>query len=795
MNSTIATACPRSGRTSASFLFATLAWMAASVAPVHALTYTVGSGSGCTHATVAAALASAQASSGADTIRITRSGSYTQQAISFTTDQEVTLTGGYADCVTQTEDSTQTTIDGSGGAPATVLTINGGTGSVVRLRKLQIRGGDVAANSIAGGGIYYTGNGLLDIADSSINENTGAYGGGINAGGTNTEGELDIGPNTTLFGNTALYNGGGIFSNNIETAIRGDNIWIDFNTATGVNVGGGSISGGYGGGIHIRACVFNSIVYLGSPGVGSAGVVYSNSARYGGGVALQGADGCDHDKRAELRMYSVDAARLTKIQANQASVAGGGVYMQPFNAFNSSQPTSTGAYFWNASIEDNSAPDASALYLGSDSFDLLGSYGSAWFNAGSAPEGTIFCPAGTFCGRISGNISDSSGRVIAGEESNELLLYNMVLNGNVGSELIRLDRPVINDSLLVRNTVSGRLIQARRVSINDSTIADNVIGGAQTLASGDGGTDLHNLIIWQPGKPVLTHSSPLQPGNVTYVLANEAASLQASGSIGLSVADPRFVDAAHSDYSLTIASPAVDYAPAVAGDDYDLVQHRRDLDIAIAPDNYGPRDLGAFEREFVQPLVRNSNFDANLYLWSDLAPGASSWDPSQNAAGPAGSGSMLVNLATTATNVSARVQCVHLPGPGDYVLNGYGKSTGNGLTPGDNVKLFWEYRSAGSEACTGSVTRSGSLLLANSSAWQRPVTGAHIVVSNFEWTTDSSVAIYSIVEEDGGIGGAPGGAGTNADVTDASAGSTLKGWFDGITLELNADVIFENGFE
>ncbi|MEO6690297.1 MAG: hypothetical protein ABIS07_12520, partial [Dokdonella sp.] len=113
-------------------------------APVHALTYTVGAGTGCTHATIAAALASAEASAGADTIRVTRSGTYAQQAISFTTGQDLTLTGGYADCATQTQDATYTTIDGAGGAHAPVMTITGNTGSSIHLRKLTISGGDVA---------------------------------------------------------------------------------------------------------------------------------------------------------------------------------------------------------------------------------------------------------------------------------------------------------------------------------------------------------------------------------------------------------------------------------------------------------------------------------------------------------------------------------------------------------------------------------------------------------------------------------------------------------------------------
>ncbi|MEO7325931.1 MAG: hypothetical protein ABIW82_13995, partial [Dokdonella sp.] len=177
----------------------------AAAAPAFAITYTVGNSQDCTHSTVAAALTAAENHAGADSIHITRDGTYAQQAITFTTAQEITLSGGYADCTTSTDDGTYTTLNGSGGAHAPVLTINGSTGSLVHLRELSITGGDVANTGSAGGGIYYTGNGLLDIADSSISNNVGAYGGGINVGGTDDAAELDIGPNTTIVNNTAYY--------------------------------------------------------------------------------------------------------------------------------------------------------------------------------------------------------------------------------------------------------------------------------------------------------------------------------------------------------------------------------------------------------------------------------------------------------------------------------------------------------------------------------------------------------------------------------------------------------------
>ncbi|MEO8460014.1 MAG: hypothetical protein ABI451_05755, partial [Dokdonella sp.] len=190
-------------------------------------------------------------------------------------------------------------------------------------------------------------------------------------------------------------------------------------------------------------------------------------------------------------------------------------------------------------------------------------------------------------------------------------------------------------------------------------------------------------------------------------------------------------------------------------------------------------DIGAIERQTLQPLVLNSSFDANVNIWPEVTVGASTWDSTQNAAGPTGSGALHVSV--TSSSVTARKQCVHLPGPAIYALNGWGKSTGT-ITPGSYVRLGWEYRSAGSETCTGPVTASGSLLLATNGTWRKPTTAAAIEASNFAWTTDSSVLVYLVVEDGGGIGGQP-----------EAPTANLNAWFDGI--EVLNDRIFANGFQ
>ncbi len=754
---------------------------AAWVPAISATTFTVGTGPNCTHSTVASAVASSEGSAGPDTVRVTRSAAYTQQAISFSVTQEVTITGGFSDCNTNVEDANYTTLSGSGGAAATVMTISGSTGSIVHLRKLTITGGDIASpSSILGGGIYYTGDGLLDIADSSISNNTGAYGGGINVNGTSPAAGLDIGPDTTISGNTAIYNGGGLFSNNIETVIRGDNILITDNHALGVT-SNGNTTGGSGGGIYVRACALNSIVYLGSPGRFGFGVVYNNTARLGGGVSVVGGS-CTDFKTAELRMFSTSATNLTKIQSNSASAAGGGIYLEPNPAVFFGQ-TYADASVWNAEIDDNIAPNGSAVFYGAGYPDVVFNPTPQIGYKHPRPDGAADCAYGVSCGQIRGNISSSTGQVIYGEDG-RFAASRIKISGNSGSELIRLPRAVIYDSLISDNTSTLRLIETNQLTLNGTTIAGNTIGtgGPQVLGVNTGGhASIDTAIIWQPGKLAL-HNDGDTP-QVLDVLSNNISTLIGSGSARLIQAEPRFVDPAHGDYSLTAASEAVDFAPAVDGDDRDMFGHRRDLDFALFYNEYGPRDLGALEREAEQPLVLNGTFDANVNIWPEVTVGASSWDGTQNAPGTPAGGAL--HVLTTGTSISARKQCVHLPGPGTYTLNGWGKSTGSGpFTTGSYVRLGWEYRSAGSETCGGTVTASGNLLLANTGTWRRPATPATIVVSNFAWTTDSSILVYLVVEDGPGSGIAP-----------EAPTATLNGWFDGITLDVLSDRIFANGFD
>ena len=129
-------------------------------------------------------------------------------------------------------------------------------------------------------------------------------------------------------------------------------------------------------------------------------------------------------------------------------------------------------------------------------------------------------------------------------------------------------------------------------------VADVLNGKSFIVVRSAGALDLFNDIFAEGGARttlLYTGGNPAQYLHVDHVMSMEIASL-AQGSQVIQ-ADPLFVDAAHGDYRLQPASPAIDLAPAITGDDFDLGGGPRDVDIAMTPNLDGVRDLGAYERQ------------------------------------------------------------------------------------------------------------------------------------------------------------------------------------------------------
>ncbi len=756
-----------------------------SFATAHAAIYTVGADGACTHTTIAAAAAAAEAHPGGDTIHVASNQDYTAQAIVFTASQQLDIVGGFADCSQAASDGSHTIIDGAGGITDPVFRITASTGGLVRLSYLTIQHGDEDGSG-KGGGIYFKGDGLLELNHCAVTQNTAGYGGGIYAQGTDTHAELVIGEDVEIVGNTARYNGGGVVNDGTEMTMTQPDSYIANNEAQGVLTPPlNEWVGGYGGGLLVTSASRKAYTYLGSTGFGNAGAIYLNSARRGGGVAVMGSDDI-----AQLQLFSTDPARPMRINGNSGLDDGGGVYLGRAGGGLCGYASLNA---WYAYFEENIAPHAAAIAVR----DSCGFSVGVFFNdPAHRPLGSINCPVGKPCGSIVGNVAidDASqpvGGIVQVSAYGFTHFHRMTFEGNTGQYVFRGDGGDGGQGFethhvsITGNTTSSYLISAGDngvISLQNTTIAGNAIAANTVMRFGNPYADadqLYRSIIWQPGKTTLdlTGGPPL---DLLDVMVSERDSVDGGNTPYVTEQDPRFVDPAHGDYSLIAGSPAIDYSVSVDGDSTDLYGNPRDVDLPIV--NFFTRDLGAIERQTLQPLVLNSDFDADLRLWSVSLPGLATWDATRNVSGPAGSGSMHVSSsanAGTGTRFGALVQCVHLPGPGIYALNGWGHGTGTAVTGGDLAELHWEYRKSGGEGCTnGAPDASGTKTLSNSNSWSRPATPAYIEVTAQDFTYTSSIAVTLVAEENG-----PSGAPTNA-------------WFDGITLTVGGDdVIFANGFD
>lgn len=786
---------------------AAFALAASCAAPAHAAIFTVGTPSGagqpCTHGTIQAAINAANSSAGADTIRLTRTLTYEPEANSINTAQELTIEGGYATCTQATADATRTVVSGAGGAHAPVFTITAPTGALIHLRNLTISGGDVDGAGL-GGGIRFEGDGVLDIADSAISNNTAGYGGGIYARGTGTNAELNILNNVSIVGNTARYDGGGVYASQIETSMTAPGSILFNNRATGV--ASGAYTGGYGGGLYVQAGTLSSYAYIGTSGVGSLGAIAYNQALYGGGVALGGANG-NHGTSAYsvLQLFTTDPAHRGRIANNAASVSGGAIHATSTDGGVFDGDVFPYAYVWNAELDANTAPNGAAVHLVGGMYTWFG------FNqegpASPWPSQALRCGTGTDCGRISNNATAANGggytdgAILAGSgavqrvfnlgcsasASCALPTGGIVIEGNQGGRLLDSSTGIaeISNALIEGNQFSQGLIRTDYLTLRDSTLAGNTIG-ANPLLSTSSRVTIQRSLLWQPGLVMLQHSGTMA---VDHVLASEINSLggnfggggECGGGACAVLADPRFVDPAHGDYSLRVASPAIDRAPPLTGDDRDVYGRPRDQGLAHIWAANGVRDLGAFERQSLQPMVLNGDFDfSDLRLWTSFG---GAWDGTQNAAGGSGSGSWTMNASGLPyRDVTVGEQCVRLPGPGRYLMNGWGKGGGNTLQSRDYAVLAWEYRRQGGYDCNvGTLDAFGELTLGGGTAWGHPAQPAALDVAESDFVTGSPSIKLRLIARDG---------------NPTNVGGSITAWFDGITLEVeDGDVIFANGFD
>jgi predicted outer membrane repeat protein len=485
-----------------------------------------------------------------------------------------------------------------GGNDGRVLTISGA--SSVNVRNLTITHGAADYNG-KGGGIYYSGVGNLNIARSTISFNYAGFGGGILLEASGGTANLRLLDNALVLSNIAQFSGGGIIVSRTSVLYAQKTpALIGLNEALGEDPLNHTQVGGYGGGVVINGPARADI---GSGGYGGLGVIYGNKAVYGGGLAVFGGEDGFFTQAGRANLYTTDAAQPVTIQGNFASVRGGALYSKGYSSYVPNVYNQGQTCISNGRIVDNAAPDGAIAYLDWGS-DIVNQYSGSNLYINTAICGgtaSVACPPGSTCNQAYDNVSRDDnanpkpGSAIVVGKSSSFRADKLDLRGSTGAHLVYItgddyayqDDGLLRSCLLADNSVTDTLIHdgANTLDVENCTIAGNVIGAGFVL---DANT-LFNSLVFQPGKLIGTISN-----GSSYVLANTGA-FTPNGTLK-TTDDPRFVDPAHSNYHLLLASLAVDYAGGQGGGT-DLDGYPRDKDLAAHPDTFGPRDLGAYERQ------------------------------------------------------------------------------------------------------------------------------------------------------------------------------------------------------
>lgn len=534
-------------------------WVVAGTASAGGPPVYVGSGAGCHHASLAAAVA---ATPDGGEIRIAMAELILDASLVIS-NRQLRIVGGYSSCSAAQPTSASVLRAGVPGAPVVTIDDNIGGAFQVELVNLRITGGSTAGN---GGGLRTVGTGTLTLSNTHTYGNQAQDGGGLYVDGDGaaaTTVELRSGSRIgePESGNLATRNGGGLYCT--QARVRLGDVNIQNNLAAED-----------GGGMQLVDC---EVQPLDEPG---ATHISDNRARNGAGIyAMNGS----------MLLLSSTRLRKVAIEANLATEGaspqrGGGVFLTGAGT------RLVGEGLW---VQNNRAVlGGGGLFLTQGAQATLG-----------RGVGVAACAIGDeACSRLDGNrAADQNGNggnggaalVLGGSQ---LVLAqtrvhgnqagnNAVLRANGVGSAVRLD-----NVLLVGNHSGGHLLSLEASSTLDldfATIADNQFAlPAFNIAAGT------TLGLQRSILHAATGQS-LQTGTGVVV----AACINSSGgAFGGDAHAAGFTDAARGNYRLGANSQNLDRC-AIDGNEpsADIAGQRRNIDRAQLPNNIGPLDRGAFE--------------------------------------------------------------------------------------------------------------------------------------------------------------------------------------------------------
>lgn len=515
-------------------------------------TLSVGSGPGCQHASLIAAVAAA--APGTD-IRIAAP-TIGLGATLVLGAKPIQIIGGFSSCDADTPSGITELQPGFTGAA--VIDVSGS--QPVELANLAIRGG---VSPAGGGGLRKTGPGTLVLSNAHVHDNQAQDGAGLyvaGAGAAATTVELRGGSRIgdEGLGNLATRHGGGLWCS--QARLRVGHASIVHNRALDE-----------GGGLHLQACDLQPLDEAGDSEIAF------NLAREGGGF---------HATDASTLLLASSGARKVRVHANQATEAGspqrgGGAHLSGAGT----RMFASGVW-WT----DNQA------VLGSGAISLsLGAQAS--FTRGSA------CAAGDDrCSRIEGNRAASAAGTggnggvaqVVGGAALEISHTHLRANQAGNNPLFRINgvgsSVLLDNVLVVGQQTIGRLLtieNGARLDADFVTLADNVHNGAAIDA--------------QAGTTLAVQRSILRVGAGLGVVMGTgsiaSACINASGgALGGEDHAPGFFDVASGHYRLRADSQNLDRCASDGNEaEFDLSGLPRNRDRPGTANNIGPLDRGAYE--------------------------------------------------------------------------------------------------------------------------------------------------------------------------------------------------------
>jgi predicted outer membrane repeat protein len=532
-------------------------------------------------------------------IRILNDSNFNQNFIeNLIVDHSLDIKGGFPTCFAASLNQAPTSnsvIKGSATIGSPVVEIISSDSPTIRFYNVTLKDAtDTIFVTNGGNGIDVgSSNGLIEVIDSLIVNNSAEEGGGIYVG--NTVGTLNLViTNSSVFGNSASIRGGGVFCAGADATIR----------VSGVSLIGENSAEDGAGIAALNGC--SVTVDSGTADLNGElrGIIGNTASQFGGGVYLNsGASLALHGDKYGFNLLGDNTNPVT-VANNTAGEKGGAIY-----AINSSVIEITDGFVTNNQANSSFG---GAFYLGSSNtqpviLNMQSSNGQCW-NVGqcsilSENKTTSFGGALYLDGAAQATVSNT--RIFRNRAGFGTFLY---ISANVASGATA----TIEGSYIYKNGTNGsgsytdnfvvRAFGDVETSLLHNTLVDNDVNDSRAiLGANNTNLEVKNSIINNANETVL-ETIGANNLDINCLIANENSSITAA------VLNPVFVDSANENYHLQGGSPAIDRCADVASSSVDTDGENRGWDDPTLFDLGGVFDTGADET-YSNDIIFSSNFE------------------------------------------------------------------------------------------------------------------------------------------------------------------------------------------